>query len=306
MTNLETKLTDRRAFLQATAAATTAAVTSAIVTAWPGAVQAAASDAKPFRMKFAPHFDMFKVLGGADFVDQLKFAADQGFRAWEDNKMPTRTVDEQNRLAKAMQSLDIEMGTISAAGPLGYEVTFAGDDEDKRKAVLDEIRKSVEVAKRVNTKVMTVVCGNLDPKLPMTYQTANAIELLLRACDIVEPAGVAMILEPLNHRTNHPGVFLHTVSQGYMLCRAVRRPGCKLLYDIYHQQIDEGNLIPNIDRAYSEVAYYQCGDNPGARSPAPARSTTATSSSTCTTRVSKASWASSTAMPKRALTARRP
>jgi hydroxypyruvate isomerase len=251
---------DRRTFLQAGAAA-------AVSGAFSRAAFAADQGAKPFHMKFAPHFGMFQSLAGKDLVDQLKFAADEGFRAWEDNQMPTRSVEDQQRVAKAMQSLDIEMGTISAMGKLGFELTFASDDTDVRKAVLDELTTSIEVARRVNAKVMTVVLGTLDPKLPFDYQTANVIDLLLRACDVVEKHGITMILEPLNRIKNHPGVYLHTVSQGYMMCRAVRRPGCKLLYDIYHEQIEEGNLVPNIDRAWDEIAYFQCGDNPGRKEP---------------------------------------
>jgi hydroxypyruvate isomerase len=253
----------RRTFLQSTASAATAAACGSFLTAQ--AAEPAGS--KAFHLKFAPHFGMFAASAGDDFVDQLKFAADEGFRAWEDNQMPTRTVEDQKRVAAAMTRLGIEMGTISCLGKFGYEVHFAGDDAEARNEVLTLIGKAVEVARRVNGKWMTVVLGGLDPKLPMGYQTGNCIDLLLRCCDIVEPHGITLIMEPLNHRTNHPGVFLNTVSQGYALCRAVRRKSCKVLFDIYHEQIDEGNLIPNIDRSWDEVAYFQCGDNPGRKEP---------------------------------------
>lgn len=229
--------------------------------------QAESASAEPFHLKLAPHFGMFASLAGADLVDQLKFAADQGFRAWEDNTMPTRSVEDQTRVAAAMQRLGIEMGTISALGKFGYEVHFAGDDADLRAKVLEQIKSALDVAQRVNAKWMTLVLGSLDPKLNMNYQTANCIDLLRRVCDVVEPQGVTMVIEPLNHRTNHPGVFLHTCSQGYMICRAVGRKSCKVLFDIYHEQIDEGNLIPNIDRAWNEIGYFQCGDNPGRKEP---------------------------------------
>jgi len=75
------------------------------------------------------------------------------------------------------------------------------------------------------------------------------------------------VLEPLNTLTDHPGMFLTTSPQAYAICRAVNSPACKILFDCYHQQITEGNLIPNIDAAWDEIAYIQVGDNPGRNEP---------------------------------------
>ncbi|MDH3734032.1 MAG: TIM barrel protein, partial [Gemmatimonadota bacterium] len=66
---------------------------------------------------------------------------------------------------------------------------------------------------------------------------------------------------------NHPGLFLKKISHAYEICRAVDSPACKILNDLYHQQITEGNLIPNIDAAWDETAYFQIGDNPGRNEP---------------------------------------
>jgi hydroxypyruvate isomerase len=75
-----------------------------------------------------------------------------------------------------------------------------------------------------------------------------------------------MVLEPLNPR-NHPGLFLKGIPQAFQICKAVDSPSCKILDDLYHQQITEGNLIPNIDAAWDEIAYFQIGDNPGRKEP---------------------------------------
>ena len=72
-----------------------------------------------------------------------------------------------------------------------------------------------------------------------------------------------MVLEPLNWHSNHGGLFLQYSDQAYAICKAVNSPSCKILFDIYHQQITEGNLIPNIDNCWDEIAYFQSGDNPG-------------------------------------------
>jgi hydroxypyruvate isomerase len=58
-------------------------------------------------------------------------------------------------------------------------------------------------------------------------------------------------------------LFLTGIPQAYQICRAVNSPSCKILDDLYHQQVTEGNRIPNIDRAWEEIAYFQVGDNPG-------------------------------------------
>jgi hydroxypyruvate isomerase len=76
-----------------------------------------------------------------------------------------------------------------------------------------------------------------------------------------------MVIEPLNPYRDHPGLFLTKIPQAYMICRAVGSPSCKIVFDIYHQQITEGNLIPNMNSAWSEIGYFQTGDNPGRKEP---------------------------------------
>jgi hydroxypyruvate isomerase len=219
-----------------------------------------------FNLKYGPHYGHFKHSAGEDYLDQLKYAADQGFTAWEDNGMPKREVDMQEKIAAEMARLNIEMGVFVATGSF-TDVTFAGDDEDAKKAVLKDIKNAVEVAKRVNAKWCTVVPGLYDLKLAWEYQTANVIEMLKRCCDVLEESGLVMVLEPLNRLINHPRVFLAGSPQAYMICQAVNHPCCKILFDIYHQQITEGNLIPNIDRSWSEIGVFQVGDTPGRKEP---------------------------------------
>jgi hydroxypyruvate isomerase len=222
---------------------------------------------RTFTMNFGPHFGMFRHLGGRDLIRQLEFAADQGFTAWEDNGMKTRPVEMQKRIADTMTQLKMKMGVISALRGVWNDVNFASGKEAARNAVLTAISETVDVAKRVNGKFLTVVLGLANPKLPLGYQTASCIDLLKRCCDIVEPHGLVMVLEPLNRKRNHPGIFLSGSPQAYMICRTIKRPSCKILFDIYHQQITEGNLIANIDHCWKEIAYFQSGDNPGRKEP---------------------------------------
>ncbi|MCD4737373.1 MAG: TIM barrel protein, partial [Bacteroidales bacterium] len=98
-------------------------------------------------------------------------------------------------------------------------------------------------------------------------QTANVIKNLRYCCDIVEKEGLTIVLEPLNTIRDHPGLFLTGMPQAYQICRAVNRPSCKIVDDMYHQQITEGNIIPNIIAAWDEIAAFHIGDNPGRKEP---------------------------------------
>ena len=219
-----------------------------------------------FNLKYAPHLGMFKHTAGDDPIDQLNYMADAGFTAFEDNGMRSRPIELQERMANTMADRGLEMGVFVAHTIHWSEPNLASGNTDKREEFLAEIKSSVQVAKRVNAKWMTVVPGHLDLKLSMGYQMSNVIESLKQASEILEPHGLTMVLEPLNFR-DHPGLFLTTSPQAFEICKAVNSPSCKILFDIYHQQIQEGNLIPNISACWDEISYFQIGDNPGRKEP---------------------------------------
>jgi hydroxypyruvate isomerase len=219
-----------------------------------------------FKLKYAPHLGMFKNHAGDDPIDQLNFMADQGFTAFEDNGMKGRSIQTQEKMASTMAKRNMTMGVFVAHEIYWKEPNLANGDPALLEKFLKEIQESVEVAKRVNAKWMTVVPGHIAPRLNMSYQTTNVVEALKRASDILEPHGLTMVLEPLNFR-DHPGLFLSESPQAYAVCKSVNSPSCKILFDIYHQQIQEGNLIPNIDACWDEIAYFQVGDNPGRNEP---------------------------------------
>ena len=216
-----------------------------------------------FSMDYAPHFGTFENLAGPDLVAQLEFAREQGFTAWEDNRLARRAPDEQRRIAAAMERLGTRMGIFVAHAVDWQNPTLTAGDPDLVAAFLSQIESAIELAKRFNARWMTVVPGLYSPKLYLEYQSANVIDALRRAADLLEPHGLTMVIEPLNHYANHPNLFLSTVPQAFMLCRAVDSPACKILFDLYHQQIQQGNIIPNLDAAWSEVGYIQIGDTPG-------------------------------------------
>ena len=219
-----------------------------------------------FNLNYAPHFGMFKHSAGEDLIDQLNFMADEGFTAFEDNNLKKRSISDQNKIASTLTKRNLRMGVFVAHSIYWKEPNLASGNIDKREEFLKEIRESVEVAKRVNAKWMTVVPGYKDLRLKDSYQQTNVIDSLKYACDILEPYDLTMVLEPLNFR-NHPGLFLTESPQAFEICKAINSKSCKILFDIYHQQIQEGNLIPNIDLCWDEISYFQIGDNPGRNEP---------------------------------------
>lgn len=220
-----------------------------------------------FKLKYSPNFGTFRNLAGDDPIDNIKFMADLGFRGLEDNGMMGREVDLQERIGRQLEESGMEMGVFVANTINWNEPTLVLADEEIRSRFLDEIRSSVEVARRIGATWMTVVPGHIDMRLEKDFQEANLIEILRQASDILEPHGLVMVLEPLNTLHNHPGMILTHTAQAYKICKAVNSPSCKILYDAYHQAITEGNMIPNMEAAWDEIPYLQVGDQPGRNEP---------------------------------------
>lgn len=252
---------ERRNFVKSSILTTAAMATANTVL--PGAEPASGS--RTFQLKYAPHIGMFEQTAGKDPVDQLNFMADMGFRAFEDNGMMGRDVAVQEKMAKTMADRQIEMGVFVVAfdnWPLS--TSLASGDKSWRDKFLSTCREAVAVAKRVNATWMTVVPGNYARHLPLGLQTGHVIDALRRAAEIFEPHGLVMVLEPLS---DTPDLFLRYSDQTYMICRAVNSPSCKILFDMWHMQRNEGRLIHHMDLCWDEIAYFQIGDEPGRKEP---------------------------------------
>lgn len=271
---------NRRTFVKSYLAASAALLAATSRTSAQAIATVAPSSTDRFQLGYGPHPDMFKQLAGPNVIDQIKFAADQGFTAWEDNGISARPPEEQEAIGRTLAERKMQMGVFVAYANF-TEPTFTVANPAKQEEILGQIRNAVEVAKRCGAKWFTVVPGSVDQQSNATtnwnryggarlaegYQTANVIELLRRCTAIIEPHNLIMVLEPLNWYHDHGGTFLEKPDQAYALCKAVNSPSCKILFDLYHQQIAAGNLIPNIDRCWDEIAYFQSGDNPGRKEP---------------------------------------
>ncbi len=255
---------ERRSFLKSTAVAAGAVVSGSLAHASAASGSIPVAEKHNFKLKYAPHFGMFRQSAGDDLLDQLQFMADAGFTAFEDNGMMRREPALQSKIGETLAKLNMTMGVFVVDKGGNMANTLAAGKQEYIDIFLDGCRRAVDVAKRVNAQWMTVVPGGFDRKLPIGIQDGNVIDALRRGAEILEPHGLTMVLEPLS---DSPDLYLRTSEQTYMICKAVNSPACKILYDIYHMQKNEGNLIKNIDLTWEEIGYIQIGDNPGRKEP---------------------------------------
>jgi hydroxypyruvate isomerase len=259
--------TNRRKFIKQAAGAGAALLTASVARA-AGVSAGNSPDAaeRPFNLKYAPYLDMFKEHAGADPLENITFCHDQGFRAMFDNGLMGRPAADQEKIAAHMQKLGMELGPFVLYADFSV-TSFVLNPQEVKEMLVNKMKEGVEVAKRTGVKWALVVPGRYDEKLSRDYQTANVIDNLRYCCDVLEPVGLTMVIEPLNTIHDHPGLFLTGIPQAYQICRSVNRAVCKIVNDMYHQQITEGNIIPNIDAAWSEIAAFHIGDNPGRAEP---------------------------------------
>ena len=255
---------ERRGFIKSAIGGITLAGMGINATAASNVASHNISNKAKFTLKYAPSLSMFKENAGKDSIDNLKFIADQGFRAAYDLGLIDRPPAEQEKIANEALRLDLDLGQFSLKT---WGVSFVMNNQEDKELMKEKILAGLEVQKRTGINKGLVVLGNYDPKLHLEYQTANVIENLRICCDMAGKYGLTLVIEPLNTLTNHPGFFLTRTTQAKMICVAVDHPCCKMVNDLYHQQVTEGNLIPNLEMCWDYIGSIHIGDNPGRNEP---------------------------------------
>ena len=255
----------RRSFIKSTA------VSGIALTGLTGAMGAYASDSKvsnsaKFKLKYAPSLGNFRELAGKDPIDNIKFIADQGFRAVFDNGLMKKPPELQEKIANELTRLGLDLGPFVLYADFKVK-SMVTQDPDIKEMLKKKMQEGLEVQKRTGAKTALVVPGHFDEGLERGYQMANVIDNMRMCCDIVGKTGLQLVMEPLNAWTNHPGLFLTKMPEAYLICKGVDHPSCKIVDDLYHQQITEGNLIPNMDMCWDYIAAFHLGDNPGRKEP---------------------------------------
>ncbi len=222
---------------------------------------AAAAPKYSYRLRYAPHVSNRDV----DHHRQLEVFADQGFKAFEFNGLPKLSNSEIAALAKTKERLGLAMGVfvINRGGwkPSALvDRKFHGD-------FLADVKRAVEIHKIIGNECATATSGLGIDTLSYTQQTTNCIEALKRAGELVEKTKMVIVLEPLNIRVDHAGYFVVMSKHGAEIIANVNHPNVKLLFDIYHQQISEGNVINHLRQHWAQIGYLQAGDVPGRKEP---------------------------------------
>src|SRR5580693_1382903 len=191
---------ERKSFIQTSLMAGTGLLTAGMASAATGfnrhsaaaGVNSHSDPGQPFNLNYATHDGMFRNSAGDNFVDQIKFAYDQGFRSIEDNGMAQRPVDQQQQIGDTLAKLGMSMGVfVLDKGGNGANSTATGKPENLE-IFLKGCRQAVEVSKRCGGKLTTVVPGDFERHLPIGIQTANVIDALRQGAEILEPHSIVM------------------------------------------------------------------------------------------------------------------
>ncbi len=136
-----------------------------------------------------------------------------------------------------------------------------------RDGFLADLRRSFAVAKKLDCPRIIVMSGDDRPGVPHAQQYASMVEGLKRAGDAAARENLTVIIEPLNSLVNHPGYFLTSGVEGLKAIKEVDHPHVKLLFDIYHEQVQEGNVIDTLTKNVQHIAVFHVADCPGRHDP---------------------------------------
>ncbi|MFY9610646.1 MAG: TIM barrel protein [Blastocatellia bacterium] len=239
----------RRHFLRQAAGA------SAFVAAAPLLVRSL-PQSKPNPIRLSVCIDM--ILTEVPFVDRMERIKKLGYPAFEFWEWKNKDVEA---ILRKKNELGLEIATIMGSGWKHM------NSEEARKTFVAEIQASLVTAKRLGVKTLIVTTGFEDKRIARAEQHANYVTALKAAVPLAEQAQVTLVLEPLNIKVDHPGYYLQTAKEGFEMIDEVGSPALKMLFDIYHHQIMEGNVIADITKNIAKIAHFHIADVPGRHEP---------------------------------------
>ncbi len=212
---------------------------------------------KPFKMLFAPRVAMplFRRMAGKDPIDRLEFFKSQGFRGVEGvvfiqhkRRYTKEEKEKQKLIGQKLKELGLLMGPQSSMNEKDVPTMTANktpDGKSGKTAIRDMLKRQLdttfEVLENVGGKTFIAGPGALDNDIEWIRQYENAVENMAFCADIAEKSGFVMEIEPLN-TLSHPGVFCDRAELAAKICRQVNRKSCRMLYDIFHEQMQMKNL----------------------------------------------------------------
>jgi len=188
------------------------------------------------------------------FLDRIDAVFEAGFPAFE--FWGWRSKDIKGILNKK-QEHELAVSSFGVE-PVGRIIDYNTKDE-----FIEGVKGSIDTAHKLECTRLIVTTGNEMKNVPRETQHENIVKCLREAAKHAEKADVTLVLEPLNILVDHKGYYLYSSKEGFEILREVNSPNVKLLYDIYHQQITEGNLIDTITKNISSIDHFHSADVPG-------------------------------------------
>jgi hydroxypyruvate isomerase len=245
---------DRRMFLQTGAAAAAGTIATRVAMA-----ESAAGSAGGLRTRIAVSPQWFK----GSHVQQIEQIAAAGFPAFE--TLQCGSWDDKEAVRRKCEELGVACGAVG--GGMGTINEWGPNHPENHPRFADAVKRAIANAKAIGSKCVLSLSGAARPGVSKEEQ----MDALVKAGQLVAPmlqdAGIVMVWECLNVLVNHPGYFLVYSADGSDLVKRTDRPNVKFLFDIYHQQISEGNLINNIKKYIKEIGHFHFADNPGRHEP---------------------------------------
>ena len=132
-----------------------------------------------------------------------------------------------------------------------------------RSAYVDGVAASIEAARKLETDILISQVGDFREGVPRAAQHESLVDGLREVAPLLEESGITLVIEPLNERVNHPGYYLVRSGEAFEIIDEVNSKHVKVVFDIYHQQISEGDLLENIRRNINKIGHFHAAGNPG-------------------------------------------
>jgi hydroxypyruvate isomerase len=252
---------DRRGFLGAGAALSAAVIARITRAEQDRPFEASAEDLRSIgktpHSKFAVNVEMW--WSKLPFLDRIRKSAELGFPGVEFWDWRSKDLD-------AIAALSKELGiAVTQFTGWGFEPGLC--HAKHHDAFEQAIRDALEASRKLGNQHLCIVAGNLQPDLTLEQMHANVVAGLKRVAPLAEAAGVTLMLEPMNGRVDHPGHCLYGSTDALKIVRAVGSTHVKILWDLYHMQISEGDLCGHLREGIAEITYLQLADHPGRNEP---------------------------------------
>lgn len=203
--------------------------------------------------KFRPSVCIDAILGGVSIPDSLALVKQSGIGAFEFWGWWDKSLDE---LRRSRDSLGLDLSACCTRF-----VSLV--DPKRREEYLQGLGDSIDAAAQLGCRTLISQVGDFLPGVARQAQHASLVEGLRAAAPLLEASAVTLVIEPLNELVDHPGYYLVRSDEAFQIIDEVASPNVKVVYDIYHQQISEGNLIANITANIDRIGHFHAAGNPG-------------------------------------------